>query len=217
MKKILTLFLGLVAALAVKAQSNFPLQFADKDGNIIADGVTITITDYDSDNFGDVVMRSKLYVKNTSEVTVQAGGVYNIQEIGSGSFQTCFPSNCIRQTSAGTYSTANGMLAPGELKDMQTEWYPSAEGSCRVTYQLVTYYQNPNNMKWVKDGDGPTVTLNFNYGSTAIGSTIIDRQVRHVEYYNMAGQQVEQPKGRIIIAKITYEDGKQTMRRQFTR
>ena len=44
MKKIFTLFMGLVAALAAQAQSDFPLQFADKDGNIIADGTVLNLT-----------------------------------------------------------------------------------------------------------------------------------------------------------------------------
>ena len=76
MKKLFTLCIGLVAALAIQAQSDFPLQFADKDGNIIADGTTLDITAYETDDFGDVQMPSGLYVKNTSGEAVQGGGEY---------------------------------------------------------------------------------------------------------------------------------------------
>ena len=44
MKKLFTLCLGLMAVMAVHAQSDFPVQFADKDGNIIADGTTHNTT-----------------------------------------------------------------------------------------------------------------------------------------------------------------------------
>ena len=217
MKKIFALCLGLAVASAVKAQNDFPLQFVDKDNNVIVDGTTIIITDYDTDDFGDIIMPSKLYVKNTSKEAIQAGGAYNIHELGSGTFQTCFLSNCVRQTATGIYTTSNGIVAPGELKDMQTEWYPKAEGSCRVTYQLVTYYQNPSNMKWVRDGDGPAVTLVFNYGPTAVKRTATDSQVQNVEYFNMAGQQVEQREGKMFIIRKTYNDGSQTVRKQLKR
>ena len=49
MKKFLTLFWGLIAALSIQAQSDFPIQFADKDGNIIEGGTTLEIKDYETD------------------------------------------------------------------------------------------------------------------------------------------------------------------------
>ena len=72
MKKIFTFFLGLVAALIVQAQSDFPLQFADKDGNIIADGTVLNLTTAESDDFGDVLMSTNLFVKNTFSSVVKA-------------------------------------------------------------------------------------------------------------------------------------------------
>ena len=44
MKKFFTLCCGLFAALAIQAQNDFPLQFADKNGNVITDGTTLNIT-----------------------------------------------------------------------------------------------------------------------------------------------------------------------------
>lgn len=216
MKKLITLCIGLVTALAMQAQSDFPLQFADKDGNIIADGTELDLTKYETDLFDDALtlMPSMLYVKNTSDAAVQGGGIYTIQAIGSGTFQTCFPANCIRQTSTGTYTTESGEFAAGQLKDMQTEWFPEAEGSCVVAYQLITFKQNPITKKWTKDGSGPTVTLKFTYGTSGIGSTTADKHVSQVAYYNMAGAQVQKPANGVYLVRTTYNDGSVITRKQ---
>ena len=210
MKKIFTLCIGLVAALAVQAQSDFPLQFIDESGNVIADGTTLDFTDYEEDSFGDVQMPTKMYVKNTSDQAVQGGGSYNIYVISSGKFQTCFPANCVRQTFLGEYTTENGEIAAGELKDMQTEWYPESEGTCVVVYQLITFKQNPITKKWTRDQDGPTVTLNFRYETSAIGSVSTGKSVSRVEYYNLSGCRVQKPVSGMYIIRTTYSDGSTT-------
>ena len=46
MKKLFTLFWGLLSALSIQAQSDFPIQFADKDGNIIDNEATLVLTEY---------------------------------------------------------------------------------------------------------------------------------------------------------------------------
>ena len=213
MKRFFTLFAGLVAALVLQAQSDFPLQFADKDGNIIADGTSIDITEYMLDDFGEVVMPSKLYVKNMTEAAVQGGGVYTIQTIDSGSFQTCFPTNCVFKTTAGTFETGDGNFDAAELKNMQTEWMPIEEGTCSVVYQLVTYKQNPITKKWNKDKNGPTVTINFIYGSTGVSSTMADKKVVSVEYYSLTGRQIKKPARGMYIVTKTYADGSKKSRK----
>lgn len=171
MKRLFTLILGLIPMLALSAQNDFPVQFADKNGNIIADGTTIRVTDHETDDFGSVLMSSGLFVKNTSSEAVQCGGRYTIRTISSGTLQTCFPLNCVRQTSTGTFETGNGSIASAELKNMLTEWLPTGEGTCYVEYQLLTYRQNPNNGKWMVDADGPKVTLLFNYDPSGKASS----------------------------------------------
>lgn len=161
MKKNFLSCVGIFAALAIQAQSEFPLQFADKDGNIIPDGTIIKITDVQDDGFGGLQMPTNLYVKNIGSEKVQTAGVFVIESIDNGTFQTCFPANCIRQDAPGEYTTTQGEIAAGELKSMQTEWLPAAEGSCKVTYRLQSYSLNTNTGKWILDGEGPQVTLNF--------------------------------------------------------
>ena len=168
MKKLFTLCLGLVATLAAQAQSDFPVQFADKDGNIIADGTTLNLNEYKADDFGEVQVPANLFVKNTTNEDVQVGGAFAITTLSSGDFQTCFPENCIRKTSKVNYETESGKLAAGALKDMQTEWFPAEEGSAVVVYQLLAYKENPVTHKWTIDQYGPTVTLNFTYSTTSL-------------------------------------------------
>lgn len=215
MKKIFTFFLGLVAALIVQAQSDFPLQFADKDGNIIADGTVLNLTTAESDDFGDVLMSTNLFVKNTFSSVVNGGGKYVIQSMSNGAFQTCFPENCVRKTSAGTFATEHGTFAAGELKSMQTEWLPASSGSCVVTYQLITFKQNSITKKWVEDQSGPTVTLNFTYDAAGVSSAVNNKNVRRVEYYNLIGRCVATPARGMYIVRTTYADGTTTSKKHF--
>lgn len=164
MKKIFTLCVGLLAALSMQAQSDFPVQFADKDGNLVADGSVLKLTEAEDDGFGSIMVPSHLFVKNTTSDNVQVGGIYSITTMSNGAFQTCFPANCIQKNAVGEYETESGPLMGNQLKDMMTEWLPVAEGTCVVTYQLVTYKQNAITRTWNKDKYGPTVTLNFAYG-----------------------------------------------------
>ena len=215
MKKIFTLFMGLVAALTVQAQSDFPLQFADKDGNIIADGTTLDLKVAEMDDFGDVLMPTNLFVKNTSSGVVYGGGKYVIHSIGNGAFQTCFPENCIRKTSVGTYITEPGTFETGVLKDMKTEWIPSTEGSCMVTYQLITFKKNPITGKWGEDQSGPAVTLNFTYDPAGVNSTVNNKSIHRVEYYNLTGRRVQTPGRGMYIVKTTYADGTTTSKKHY--
>lgn len=200
MKKIFTLCLGLFAALAIQAQSDFPLQFADKDGNVIADGSTLNLTEAEVDDFGGIMMPSGLYVKNTTSAEVQCGGSFNVSTMSNGAFQSCFPSNCMQASKVGSYTTQNGALGAGELKTMQTEWMPTAEGSCTVTYQLMTYKQNAITKKWNADKYGPTVTLNFVYGTSGIADAArLDNSEKGI-CYDLMGRRVSQPaKGLYIV------------------
>ena len=207
MKRIFTLCFGFLAAFAVQAQSDFPVQFADADGNIIADGTTLDLTEFEVDILGGIQMPSTLFVKNTSSNDVQIGGTYSINSISNGAFQTCFPVTCNQKTSTGTYTTDSGVLAGGALKDMQTEWFPDAEGACVVVYQLSTFKQNPITKVWMVDKKGPTVTLNFTYNPAGITAAEAEERISRVEYYSLSGQRVQKPVRGICVVKTTYADG----------
>lgn len=197
MKKFFTLCCGLFAALAIQAQNDFPLQFADKNGNVITDGTTLNITEAEDDGFGEILMPSGLYVKNTSNEEVQCAGSFEIKLMSNGAFQSCFPSNCMQASNVGSYTTQNGAIGAGDLKTMQTEWLPTAEGTCTVTYQLLTYKKNVITQKWNIDQYGPTVTLNFAYSTSGINAVKTNRSVT---YYDLQGRRVVRPtKGLYIV------------------
>ena len=64
MKKLFTLTLSLLFALSAAAQAtDTSVQFADKDGNIIADGSTLNLTAYESDFFGDIMVHQACLLK----------------------------------------------------------------------------------------------------------------------------------------------------------
>lgn len=207
MKKMITLLFGLMATMTIHAQSEFPAQFADKDGNIIADGSTLTLTETETDAFGMIQMPTGLYVKNTTDQAAQIGGVYTIVSISSGSFQSCPFNSCTAQSTPGEYETANGQMTAGELQFLMSEWFPEAEGTCKVTYQLRSYKKNPITGKSTKDKDGPKITLNFNYSTTAVKNVVNGKQVSTVEYFNLTGKRVNPSKHGMYIVKTTYADG----------
>ena len=210
--------MGLLAALAIQAQSDFPVQFADKDGNIIADGTTLNLTDYEADDFGDVQVPTNLYVKNTTDGELHVGGKYTIVSLSNGAFQTCFPENCIRKSSTGKFETESGALAAGALKSMQTEWFPTAEGTAVVTYQLVTYKQNPITKEWkTVDQEGPTVTLNFTYSTSSISAQSSKLQVQSSKFYDLMGREVATPAHGLFVKKSVYADGTTATRKYLVR
>mgnify|MGYP007056168889 CR=1 FL=1 len=170
MKKVILLIFMTVAAVAtVRAQADdFPLQFVDAGGNVVPDGSVLNFYEIEEDDFGDQLMPTHLYVKNTSESDVQAGALYIILSLGSGAFQTCFPENCIQQRTTGSFQTPGGTIHAGELKDMQTEWLPGDVGQTVVTYQLITFRQNVITKKWITDRYGPKITLNFSNDPTIV-------------------------------------------------
>jgi len=182
MKKLFTLFWGLLSALNIQAQSDFPIQFADKDGNIIDNEATLVLTEYESDAFGNIQMPTNLYVKNLTNESIQIGGIYNIQTLDNGIFQTCFPENCVAMSKTGTFETGSGSLGADGLKNMQTEWLPTENGKCVVAYQLVTYKKSSYNNDWIIDQYGPTITLDFTFDTT--GTSSADSQMWWGYYTN---------------------------------
>ena len=212
MKKLYTLLFitGLASVLTLKAQDDFPLQFAYSDGTIIPDGTVLTLDDAEEDIFGDVQIPSRLYVKNTSTDEVQGGGTYVIKSISAGVFQTCFPLNCVQQRQPGEYTTGSEAIAAGELKSMQTEWFPEAEeGTAIVTYQLLTFKQNVITKKWNKDKEGPKITLSFSYGtSSAIrGTKDAESRIAGESYLDMQGRAVGMPRQGLYLKRAVLSDG----------
>jgi hypothetical protein len=209
MKKLFTLTLSLLFALSAAAQAtDTSVQFADKDGNIIADGSTLNLTAYESDFFGDIMVPSGLFIKNTTDQTVRITANYTITSMPSSStFQICFPQTCVTKDRVGSYVTDQGDIAAGALRDMQTEWLPKEVGSCSVSMSIVTYKQNAITKTWVKKGDGPSVVLNFTYDPASISSVASDKAVSSVQYFMLDGRPTTSPKNGVFVVKTHFADG----------
>ena len=176
MNKFFSFILSLFFALSIGAQTtDTSVQFSDKYGDIIADGLTLTLNQYEEDFFGNIQVSSGLFLKNTTDGSVRVTVDYTIITLSSGTFQMCFPQNCVVQSRIGTYVSDQCDLSAGELRDMRTEWLPTAKGTCKVSMKIVTYKQNPITKEWVKKGDGPSINLNFVYDPT--GNVDIETEV----------------------------------------
>ena len=160
MKKTFTLFSALLLAITLSAQDTKGyFQFADKDGNIIADGSTIVRNVPEMDDFGEMLIHSGLFIKN---VTAPNGTpvwlVSDITRIDNGSLQVCFPQNCIVYNRVSSNKSDATTITAGEQKDIQSEWLPSTYGECVVTYTAKPLEKFG---KTYTENEGPSVTVHY--------------------------------------------------------
>lgn len=163
MRKIFTLLSALLLTTSLSAQDTKGyFQFADKDGNIIADGTTLVRDVPETDDFGSVLFHSGLYIKNveaTSSTPVWL--VSDITKLDNGTLQVCFPQNCISYNWVSTNKSGATTIAAGEQKDIQSEWLPQSPtsyGECVVTYTAKPLEKFG---KSYIENDGPSVTVRY--------------------------------------------------------
>jgi len=168
MKKFFTLFSFLLAVAAASAQ-DVHYAFADKDGNLIPDGTTIVCSEAEDDGFGGVIVNSGLHITNVAAPSnYQVSITANVTRMDNGSFQLCFPQNCLTWNTTGVHEAAGkGPVAQGELKNILSEWLPVAEGQCVATYTAKSYQGAFAKQSY-------TVTVVFKYGAAAINATAGD-------------------------------------------
>lgn len=158
MRKLFTLLTALMISAYISASDTF--QFCYQDGTIIPSGSTITADKMEEDPFfGDKMIVSGVYVINTSEDYANVNLSYTINSIPNGSLQVCFPENCFVKDKPGTYDNGTGELRPGEIKSMQTEWLPIADGICSVTFTISEVSLGKIECS--------TITVNFQNGKVA--------------------------------------------------
>ena len=198
MKKIFTLFLFLLATAWAMAQDSNTFQFVDKDGNVIADGTTVTVNTPVSDDFGGTMMPSGLFVKNTSAENAGIRMAYQVESIDNGDFQLCFPVNCIRKMEAGSYRTESGKMNAGEIRDLQCEWFPVEFGCCKAKLTIEIM-----DAMGAKTADGPFVTIVFNYAAPA-GIGHVDASNAPVCHrFNLQGQAIDQGCKGVCIVRLS--------------
>lgn len=206
MKKITTFILLVMGALSIQAQ-DFPLRFVDNNGNEVADGSVLDLTEVEDLGFGDVQISSGLFVENLTSEDVVCGSEYSITALPNGAFQTCFPTNCVMRETTGSWTSETGTLTAHEKKSIQTEWLPYDPGTAVAEFQLLRYKLNPVTQKYAIDARGPKVTLRFIFNPTGELNTFSDFQVVSTTYHTLDGQCVSSPTRGLHIVRIVYTDG----------
>ena len=166
MKKFFTFLFGLsmaVCPLVTQAQdADMSFVFVDEEGEILEDGATVVRnTVMFDENLGEII-NSGIFVLNISgEATDYIKMHYLVEQIDNGAYQICFPTTCNSQTEPGFYETSAGQLM-GDLHDIQSEWFPTADGTCIVELSIeVLSKQGLFPPSYVHKADGPTLTLKF--------------------------------------------------------
>lgn len=209
MKKIFTSILMLLFATNFAlADEDFPVQFVDKDGKVVANGATVNVAEGEKDVFGDLLFKTGLFVTNASEDDVYVGIDYEIKSIPNGAFKICFPQNCVQKDAVGKYSTPQGPLVAADKKDIQAEWIPDEDGfgTCTVELQVNIYTYNALTKRYILDENGPKITVNMNYKDPASVNGLEADKTKETARYNLAGQHIS--KGQKGVNIVKYDNGK---------
>ncbi len=200
MKKLSTLLLPLLLfPIGMAAQVDHTFEFVDENGNIIADGTTLTVNQMESDGF-DIFMSVPVGVKATTETT--DGGCVKVMadNLPNGTFQICSFGNCVMTSTPGTFYSAKGALRAIDNTTIAAEWMPLDYATWTVTLQLQTVEREYDDLTetYVYDKvktDGPTITVHMVYADpTGIASVTSDsKQTAPVARYSLSGQRLTQP------------------------
>lgn len=204
MKKLFTSVMMLLFATSFAlAQDSELVRFVDGAGNVYADGSVIDITEGKEDAFGDLEFSTGLYVENIAGEDVFVGSDYEIVSLPNGSFQFCFPQECVQQSKKGSYTTGQGKLGTDAKKNLQAEWFPDEKGygTCTVIFQINLYTYNAITKQYNLDEHGPKVTVNMIYKDPASVKNL-ENEVKAVARYNAAGQQINGEQQGLNIVKL---------------
>lgn len=188
------------------------LQFVDAQGNVVADGATLTIDTPTDPNEPQLEFNSGLFVQNTTAESVWGAAHFSVESISNGTLQCCFPFNCYATSEVGEITTTpTDAITANEKHPFNTEWLANDYGSCTATFQLQLYDEVmvPGSFVTSKElrANGPKVTINFVYNDPAsINGVSNENGAKAVAYYNAAGQQIDNlQKG---LNFIKYSNGK---------
>lgn len=169
MRKFFTLLLfglSILAWPAMAQEIDESYVFMDEEGNIIENGATVVRNVVESfDEVSDVIYSGISVLNLGGSTTDHIKMNYVINRIDNGTYQICFPTTCNMQTEVGVYETGIGQLM-GDLQDIQSEWFPVADGECVVTLTIEIFtkmgFFPPT---YIHKADGPTITLRFVKGN----------------------------------------------------
>ena len=142
MRKFFTLLLfglSMLAWPAMAQEIDESYVFMDEEGNIIENGATVVRNVVEPfDEVSDVIYSGISVLNLGGSTSDYIKMIYVIDRIDNGTYQICFPTTCNMQTEVGVYETGIGQLM-GDLQDIQSEWFPIADGECVVTLKIEIY------------------------------------------------------------------------------
>ena len=175
-------------------------EFVDKDGNTVADGTTVIRNEAEDDGFGGILLHSGLAVKNVGAPANYQVRIHNtITQIDNGSMQVCFPQYCHNYTTTGSNKSEEAKLNTDEVKDIQSEWLPTAYGECIVTYQAMAL--QPMGNLFVEKG-GPKVTVHYVYADPT-GVSAVRNVEQKSDIYTLDGRRHSRLTKGVSIVRMT--------------
>ena len=196
MKKLFTLALSLILGVSAFAQVDQTFVFTDAAGNVIPDGTTLTVNNYEESAFGDMQFGSGLFVKNNSASNAYASMTINISKIDNGQLQHCFPGTCQMYEVPGETVRADAAgIKAGATQSINSEWLPLDKGNCSVTYTIrLMELVKPMPPTYGEKAVCSTVTVNYVYDEhshdiTAIDDITVEKKTSTAKY-NLNGQKV---------------------------
>lgn len=218
MKKIFTLCIAMMAmnCLPTAAQEgndtlDKTFQFQNAQGQVIADGSTITCNQVVEDEFGDIQLPTGLFIKNI-ESDIFAGKVLmDLSHLPNGKFQCCAFGSCKSASSPNQcFISSSNVMESGHVQDIQTEWIPDEKGytSWSATLQIVNIEASKSKYGGYNYGDiigyGPKITVNFVYADpTGINDIDDERDVQVVARYDANGAKLSSPGHGLNIVKLS--------------
>ena len=172
MRKSFTLLLFCLVSLTVSLQAqdlDETFLFVDADGNVIENEAFIVRNVVETDESGNELIKSGIFVKNMTGSSNYLKVYYEIERLDNGAYQICFPTTCNVKDEEGGFETAIGQLM-GEIQDIQSEWFPEDDGECIVTLTLELYTKGGGfPPTYTHKAWGPSITLDFVKGGPEPG------------------------------------------------
>ena len=193
MKKIFT-FVSLlfVTSMAFAQEAKDYLQFIDANGNVVADGATVDVTEPKIEDYGAgfviVEMPTGISVKNTFDEALNMRVDFNITALANGDFQICFPTECRNFSKVGPGSTGTCNLGAEEVRSLMSEWMPVDETIYGTT--TVELQANIVTALGTVESYGPKITVNMIYKDPASVNNLEGDKATVVGRYSLAGQRI---------------------------
>ena len=213
MKRVFISAIAALLCIGASAQSDLTtFQVVDKDGNVVADGTTLELSETEVSN-GAIQIPTGLSIKNTTGTDQAIGVDINLSKIDNGNFSCCFPASCTDVSNVGEYKDYNapGILEANETREILTEWIPQKYGKCTATLQFKVYSiveQELFGVKIPEPGDfkayAQKITVNFEYKDPAgINDLSSDNNAKVVSRYNTNGTRVNSDFKGLAIEKLS--------------